>query len=246
MEITKFRHCYVIIMRIPGFVFTCLFCFLFHSEIISQDISIPVNEYGLEVVGSVELYDQIIKGDSSRRMVDLKEYIPGIILDIKYATPDNFTGEKIYDKPDAFLRLEAAAALKKVEDELNMLGYGLKIYDAYRPYAATIKFYEVYRDTNFIATPWGGSRHNRGCAVDVSLVDLDSGEELLMPTAFDDFSEKAAPDYMDLPETAIKNRELLIRIMAKYGFVVYRTEWWHFDFSGWEKYEILNIDHDDL
>ncbi len=112
-------------------------------------------------------------------------------LDIRYASNNNFTGEVIYNQPKAFVRLPVAKALQEVQSELNSMGLGLKIFDAYRPYAATLRFYEVYPDTMFVAAPWHGSRHNRGCAVDVSLVDLESGNELQMPSAFDDFSEKA-------------------------------------------------------
>ncbi len=204
------------------------------------------NPYDLDIMYQPLEYMAVADKNDSMVMVDLEEFIPGIQLDIRYSTKNNFTGEKIYKKPKAYLRLPAAEALKKVQVELNNEGLGLKVLDAYRPYAATLTFYEVYNDTIFVAAPWKGSRHNRGCAVDVSLVDIDTGKELPMPTAFDDFSEKAAPDYMNLPDTVIKNRRILISIMKKHGFTVYPHEWWHFDFIGWENYQLMNLSFDEL
>ncbi len=175
-------------------------------------------------------------------MVDLSGFIEGISLDIRYATTNNFSGEQIYEAPKAFARLPVAEALKKINEELATYGLGIKIFDAYRPYTATVKFYEVMQgDTNLVAAPWKGSRHNRGCAVDVTLININTGIELAMPTEFDDFTEKAAVDYTDLPEDVLKNRQLLIDIMTKYGFDTYPWEWWHYDFKGWEKYDILDI-----
>jgi D-alanyl-D-alanine dipeptidase len=119
-------------------------------------------------------------------------------------------------------------------------------YHAYRPYAATLEFYKVYPDTNFVAAPWRGSMHNRGCAVDVTLVDLKTKEELEMPTAFDDFTVKAGQFCMDLPSQAIRNRKLLRDIMIKYGFLQYNPEWWHFNFKGWENFELMDISFEEL
>lgn len=204
------------------------------------------NPYDLDIMYQPLEYMAVADKNDSMVMIDLEEFIPGIKLDIRYATKNNFIGEKIYKHPKAYLRLPAARALKNVQKDLNENGLGLKILDAYRPYAATLKFYEVYPDTMFVAAPWRGSRHNRGCAVDVSLVDLESGNELMMPTAFDDFSEKAAPDYMDLQDTVIRNREILISIMKKHGFKVYPYEWWHFDFKGWENYQLMDLSFDEL
>lgn len=202
------------------------------------------NKYGLKTVDSEAEYLQQVEADSDMQMVNLEKHIPNIVLDIRYATKNNFTGEVIYSEPLAFARKPIADALKKAQDSLNIIGFGLKIFDAYRPYSATVKFYEVYEDTNFVANPRYGSRHNRGAAVDVSLVNIQTGQELEMPTPFDDFTEKANPDYMDLPKDALKNRELLIGIMAHFGFSVYPTEWWHFDYAGWDKYPLMNLEFD--
>ena len=228
-------------------LFVCIFSygsFAFSQDAVELDI--PKNKYGLELIESIELYQKTVELDSSKILVDLKDFIPGIILDIRYATPNNFTGEKVYESSKAFLRIEAAKALRNAEKELNELGYGLKIFDAYRPYSATLKFYKIVEDKSFVATPWHGSRHNRACAVDVTLININTGEELKMPTAFDDFTEKAAADYPYLSDEALKNRKLLIDVMRKHGFRVFASEWWHYDFIGWKKYELLNIDHEDF
>lgn len=180
-------------------------------------------------------------------MVDLSLFVKGITLDVRYATTNNFTGEQIYEAPLAFVRQPVAEALKNVSEELALYGLGIKVFDAYRPYSATLKFYEVMKgDTNFVAAPWKGSRHNRGCAVDVTLIDINTGVELPMPTAFDDFTEKAAVDYPDLPDELLKNRKLLIDIMTKYGFETYAWEWWHYDFSGWENFDLMDISFESL
>jgi zinc D-Ala-D-Ala dipeptidase len=199
------------------------------------------NPYGLFIITNPEHYKNSIRDNPSNKLVDIAHFIPGLELDIRYAGTNNFTGRQVYEQPRAFLRLPVARALQSVNDDLNQIGLGLKVFDAYRPYSATLKFYEVIGDTNFVAAPWHGSRHNRGCAVDVTLIDLASGEELEMPTVFDDFSEKAALDFPDLSDTVIANRNLLIQAMIKHGFKTYPYEWWHFDFDGWEEFDLMDI-----
>jgi D-alanyl-D-alanine dipeptidase len=206
----------------------------------------PENPYGLEILSDPRLYREAIAVDENQLMIDLAVYIPGIVLDIRYATANNFTGQQVYDTAAAFLRKPVAEALLRAQLELRSKGLGLKVFDAYRPYRATLKFFRVYPDKSFVAAPWLGSRHNRGAAVDLTLIDLSSGQELLMPTLFDDFTERASPSYMDLPEEAIRNREKLINIMSKHGFSVFHTEWWHYDFRGWEQFGLMDIDLKDL
>lgn len=200
----------------------------------------------LGVISNPRMYLKLAEDFPDKKLVDLEEFIPGIVLDIRYATKHNFTRQKIYKQAKAFLRLPAAEALKKIQEELNGKGLGLKIFDAYRPYSATLKFYEVYPDTNFVAAPWYGSRHNRGCAVDLTIINLETGDELPMPTSFDDFSEKAGHDFLNLPETILSNRKLLRETMTNHGFSIYNYEWWHYDFIGWEHYELLDIPFDEL
>lgn len=164
-----------------------------------------------------------------------------IVLDIRYATTNNFTGKQVYDEAKFFLRTEPANKILEVQKELQKLGLGLKIFDGYRPLSVQRKFWEIMPDERYVANPEKGSRHNRGAAVDLTLVDKN-GNEILMPTPYDDFTEKASRNYMDLPAQIIINRKFLEDIMLKYGFVGMPTEWWHFDYTGWEKYDILDVD----
>ena len=225
----------------------CLVAILFALACISASAQISSkNPYGLKIISDTAEYHRLIKQTPEKTLIDIQKIAPEINLDIRYATSDNFTKQVIYKSPKAYLRKPVAEALVKIESELKGIGLGLKIYDAYRPYCATLKFYEVYPDTNFVASPRKGSRHNRGCAVDVSLIDLKTGKELEMPTLFDDFTEKASQSYMKLSENAIKNRKLLSEIMTKYGFVKYEPEWWHYDFKGWENYEVMDISFEEL
>lgn len=204
------------------------------------------NPWGLDIVHCMTDYHRMVKENPLHQLDDLSQAIPGLVLDIRYATADNFTGTAVYPAPFAYARRPVAAALKKVQDSLSVHGLGLKVYDAYRPYSATVKFYELIRDTAFVADPAKGSRHNRGCAVDVSLVSLETGNEIPMPSAYDDFSEKAHPEFADLPLEVIRNRELLFGVMRHFGFDPYPSEWWHFDFQGWEAYPLMDIPFGEL
>ncbi len=204
------------------------------------------NKYDLKVISDVETYNSQVAENPSRALVDLTKHIPGIALDIRYATKNNFMDEQIYDRPAAFARKPVAAALVQVQAELATMGLALKVFDAYRPYAATVKFYEVYPDKAFVAAPWKGSVHNRGCAVDVGLIDLRTKKPLQMPTPFDSFSEKAAHTYSDLPEESLRNRKTLKDVMTRHGFSPYDAEWWHYDFKGWKDYDLMNISFADL
>ena len=203
------------------------------------------NKYGLKAIGLAE-YRAALSGRPETRLVNLAQWIPNIQLDIRYATTQNFTGEKIYTLARAYARQPVAEALRKAQAEFNTMGVGIKIYDAYRPYKATVKFYEVYRDTTYVASPYRGSRHNRGCAIDMNLVDLKTGKELKMPTEFDSFRKEAWPTTPVQDPEARKNRELIIRVMERHGFKVNASEWWHFDFVGWQKLEVMDIDFEEL
>jgi D-alanyl-D-alanine dipeptidase len=178
-------------------------------------------------------------------LVELKEVIPDIILDIRYATENNFVCEVLYPSARCFLAKDAALALKEVQENLKIQGYRLKVFDGYRPLSVQKRMWEILPDSKYVANPATGSRHNKGYAVDVSLVDIN-GNDLLMPTEFDDFSEKAQSDYMDLPEEAIKNRQILKEAMEKHGFNQLSSEWWHFDYKGWENKPNLDIPIDSL
>lgn len=191
-------------------------------------------------------YLKSIAQNPNNELINLKTFIPKVVLDIRYATTNNFTKEQIYHYPMAYARKPVAISLKKAQEEFGKHGFGIKIFDAYRPYAATMKFYEVYPDTNFVASPYRGSRHNRGCAIDMTLIDLKSGKELAMPTPYDSFVKAARPTFPVTDAEVKKNRTLLIEVMSKYGFRVNASEWWHFDFRGYRAFSVLDISFEEL
>jgi len=223
------------ILILSFFMIACITVRAQHYKYIDSSKVMGAKKYALQ-----------IKARPDTRLVEIKKYIPEIALDIRYATTNNFTHHRMYAQAKAFARLPIVLALKQVEADLKTKGLGLKIYDAYRPYSITVKFYEVTPDTNFVADPRKGSKHNRGCAIDLSLIDLKTGKELDMPTGFDSFSRKAAAAYPNLPPQEIANRELLKSAMEAHGFKVISTEWWHFDFTGWAQYPLLDIPFADI
>ncbi len=233
-------------MKFVKLIFQSLFVFLFIYSISVYSQNSEKNKYGLSVINNISDYKNLIEEDSTNKLINLEELIPGIKLDIRYATTNNFLGKNVYDSAVAYLRQPAAYALLQVQKELVKDSLGLKIFDAYRPYSVTVEFYENYKDTTYVASAWRGSRHNRGCAVDLTLIDLTTGKELNMPTPFDDFTEKAYSTYNNLPADVIKNRRILKTVMEKHGFKNYQYEWWHFDFNGWKNYELLDLSFDQL
>jgi D-alanyl-D-alanine dipeptidase len=198
-----------------------------------------------KVVGFALLFALGVSGCATTQrpedLVDVQKAVPGIVLDIRYATTNNFTGQKLYPFAGCYLRRAAAEKLAVAQAELKPLGYGLKIYDGYRPLSVQRKMWEVFPQPGYVADPKKGSRHNRGAAVDVTLIRLSDGTELPMPTPYDDFTERAHRSYMDLPAEVIQNRELLERVLTKHGFVGLPTEWWHFDDREWRNYPLLDI-----
>lgn len=161
--------------------------------------------------------------------VKAQDFVPGLVVDLKYATTDNFTGRRIYAFTDGYVRYGTALRLAKVQAELAEQGVGLKLWDGYRPISAQERLWEICPDPVYVSNPYSGFRgHCRGCAVDVTLVDLETGEELLMPSGFDEFSALGDRDYSDCPEEARKNALLLEQTMARHGFTPYDGEWWHF------------------
>jgi zinc D-Ala-D-Ala dipeptidase len=202
--------------------------------------SVPTNRYGLAVVPDLATYRRLVNTDPRKELVDLGSFIPGALLDIRYATADNFMKTTLYPVAKAYLRRPAAEALRDVQRELQQHGLGLKIYDGYRPYRVTEAMWEPIRNPDYVADPAKGSRHNRGAAVDLTLVDA-SGRELPMPTAYDDFTTRARHDFDDLPADAIANRARLRDVMTRHGFELLPSEWWHYDYSGWQQFELMNV-----
>jgi D-alanyl-D-alanine dipeptidase len=205
--------------------------------------TIRPNKYGLTVIDQKTQYQQSVKADSNMKMVDLQELIPTLVLDLKYRSRDNFMRQQLYaaDIQTTYLRAPAAIALKNVQEELAKQGLGLKIWDAYRPYSVTVKMWEVVKDDRYAADPKFGSGHNRGVAVDLTLIDLATGLEKDMGTGFDNFSDTAHAGYSSLPADVLINRKLLIDLMQKNGFKVLDTEWWHFYLPDNKKYFLMDL-----
>ncbi len=173
-------------------------------------------------------------------IVKLKDIDPTILQDVRYATKNNFTGKVLYKHKDVYLRYEVACSLKKVNDYLKKnYSYRLLVYDGYRPLSVQKIMWDAYPNTNYVASPKKGSRHNRGASVDLTLVDKD-GKPLEMGTDYDDFTKKAHAYYKDLPKNVLANRKLLQDAMTKFGFRVMTSEWWHFDFVNWEKFNLID------
>jgi len=195
----------------------------------------------LNVMRSLSEYQAAVQKTPGKQLIDIQQAIPGITLDIRYAPDNNFMKQVMYPEARAFARKPVVEQLKNVQQALRKKGLGLKIYDAYRPYAITVAFYKQASDKNFVANPAQGSKHNRGCAIDLTLINYKTKKELPMPTPYDSFAAAAAADYRKLPAEKLKNRDLLIKTMEAHGFRVLSNEWWHFDFVGWQNYELLDI-----
>jgi D-alanyl-D-alanine dipeptidase len=181
-------------------------------------------------------------------LVELTTLDPAIHLDIRYATTNDFLGTPVYTQARAFLQRPAAEALVRALHKLHPLGYGLLIHDAYRPWYVTKIFWDATPPEGkiFVADPKEGSRHNRGCAVDLTLYDLATGKPIEMPGTYDEMSPRSFPDYPGGTSLERWHRDLLRRAMESEGFTVYEHEWWHFDYKDWREYPILNIKFEDL
>jgi len=176
-------------------------------------------------------------------LVDVARLDPAIHLDVRYASSNNFLGTPVYTEARAFLQRPAADALVRALGKLKRLGYGLLIHDAYRPWYVTKIFWDATPPEGkiFVADPAQGSRHNRGCAVDLTLYDLATGKPIEMPGTYDEMSPRSFPTYPGGTSLQRWHRELLRSAMESEGFTVYEAEWWHFDYKDWKEYPILNI-----
>lgn len=176
-------------------------------------------------------------------LVDVRAFDPTIRLDIRYATTDNFMGMALYEQPRALLQRPAAKALAQAHWALEKYGYGIIVYDAYRPWSVTKMFWDATPNNMkmFVADPANGSRHNRGGAVDVGLYDRRTGQIIPMTSGYDEFSLRAIPTYAGGTESERWHRDLLRLVMEGEGFTVYAEEWWHFDYHEWQAYPIMNV-----
>ncbi|MCS6808525.1 MAG: M15 family metallopeptidase [Bacteroidota bacterium] len=181
-------------------------------------------------------------------LVELIKLDPTIRLDIRYAKSNNFVGRPVYKEERAFLQRPAAEALVRVHQSLKKYGYGLLIFDGYRPWRVTKLFWDITPAPlkKFVANPKDGSRHNRGCAVDLSLYDLATGKEVPMPSEYDEMTERAHSEYSGGTPEQRRVRDLLRAEMEKQGFTVFPIEWWHFDYKDWHTYPILDIDFSEI
>ena len=182
-------------------------------------------------------------------LIELTALDPTIRLDVRYATTNNFTGRQLYSQPRAFLVAPAAQALLNVHRAAQLTGFGLTIYDAYRPWRVTKALWDATPpglQRNYVANPKRGSKHNRGCAVDLTLHNLADGAEVTMPSGYDEFTLRAHRNFSDASAEALKNRDLLARLMEDAGFRGASNEWWHFDFSGWGDYPVLDVPFEKL
>jgi D-alanyl-D-alanine dipeptidase len=197
----------------------------------------------LKVISSLDSLEMTIALDPLLEMMELKQLVPNIKYDLAYAQKSNFTKHLLYPKrlKSTYLRKEPALALSKIAEELAVKGLGILVWDAYRPYSVTERFWKLIHDERYVANPIKGSGHNRGIAIDMTLYELSSGTLIDMPTGFDDFSENAHHGYQNISEINIKNREILKGVMEKNGFIKFETEWWHYSWPSPSKYDVLNI-----
>lgn len=221
-------------------IYTIIFTLLIHGATAQDTI---LNKYGLWVVKDVAQLQKTVVHNPSKAMVDLKQTIAGLVFDLRYAGINNFMHQKLYPPiKTTYLRKAAADLLVAAQQELNEKRLGLKIFDAYRPYSVTEKLWEPVKDDRYAADPKKGSGHNRGIAVDITIINLINKEELNMGTGFDNFSDTAHHTFKNLPDTVLQNRLLLKTTMEKYGFKALDTEWWHYYLPNSALYELLDID----
>lgn len=181
-------------------------------------------------------------------LVELTVLEPGIRLDVRYARSDNFLGVPVYAEARAFLQRPAAEAVARVHRKLAEKGYGLMVFDGYRPWAVTKAFWDATPDDKklFVANPARGSRHNRGCSVDLTLYHLDTGQAADMGSGYDEFSPRSYATWEGGTKEQIDRRDLLRGAMEREGFFVYPWEWWHFDFKDWRDYPLLDVPFEKL
>lgn len=198
----------------------------------------------LNVVRDLATYRQQVAADPDKELIDLSTI--GILTDVRYATDSNFMGRPLYPIAKVFLRKPVAMELKAIQQELEQIGYTIKVFDGYRPWSVTNEMWNKIHNPDYVADPTKGSRHNRGAAVDLTLVYLAPGWVLRMPSNYDEFSDRAHLDYARGTEKSRQNRDTLKGIMTRHNFEPLQTEWWHYDFAGWQKFELMDIPLQDL
>jgi D-alanyl-D-alanine dipeptidase len=201
----------------------------------------------IKVISKTTIHRQQVLKDSNNRMVELRTVMPSLVYDLRYATRNNFTGKTLYKSGmQTYLRLPVATALQRVQETLAKQNLGLKIYDAYRPFKVTKKMWELIGDERYVANPAKGSGHNRGTSVDVTIIQLSTGEEVDMGTGFDAFSDTAHHGFAHLQPEVTRNREMLRAAMELHGFVALKTEWWHYTWSQAQRFDPLDLSFQEL
>lgn len=197
-------------------------------------------------IRSREEYMQMVAADTSQRLVSLQQLIPGLVVDMPYGTIHNFTGKVLYKHPAAYLKAAPAAALQHIQSALRRKGLALKVFDAYRPLSVTQQIWDLVHDSRYAANPGQGSKHNRAAAIDLTIIDLKTGNELNMGTAFDNFTDTAHHSFTHLPGHVLANRRLLRQTMQLWGFDSIPTEWWHYQWHNSTSFPVLDLDFDSL
>jgi D-alanyl-D-alanine dipeptidase len=195
------------------------------------------------VIDQKKAYKALVRNDPEQQLVELRTYTAELVYDIRYATANNFTGQALYPTETrvCYLRKPAAEALSRVAASLRQKGWGLKIFDAYRPFGVTELFWRMIGDERYVANPAKGSGHNRGIAVDLTLIDLNTQQELEMGTGFDNFSDTAHHSFTALSAQVLQHRRVLREAMMAQGFMPLETEWWHYALPDGARFPLLNI-----
>ena len=186
------------------------------------------------------IIQEVDKSVHDTTFVNLKEYSSAFVYDMRYATENNFLNAKVYDCAECYLRFKTIKKLVEANQKFIKLGYKIKIFDCYRPLDVQKKMWAIISNPSYVADPSKGSIHNRGAAVDITLVDFD-GNELDMGTDFDHFGKESAHLYQDLSETVLNNRKLLREVMEDSSFKIIKSEWWHYDLVTEEKDKVSNF-----
>ncbi len=215
--------------------------FFLHIMAMQPFTDTTFNPYGLNIINTPLEYHQAVIQNKDNQLVDIKRNIPQLHINLPYCTDQNFTGIVLYPPlQTSYLRRPVAEALKKITEELEKEGLGLKIWDAYRPYQVTQQMWKVVPDARYAADPAVGSGHNRGIAVDLTLIEKQSGKELDMGTEFDNFTEKAHHDYVAFLPEVLAHRQKLKKLMEAHGFKALPTEWWHYAWASGE-FELMDF-----
>jgi zinc D-Ala-D-Ala dipeptidase len=199
------------------------------------------------IIYSKKQYQLSVDTNMQKRLVNIQKLIPSIVLDLRYNTTNNFTKTILYEKANTtYLRAQPTTALLDIQNALLQKGLGIKIFDAYRPYATTKLMWNLIHDDRYVANPKNGSNHNRGLAIDLTIITLKTFQEINMGTGFDNFTDTAHHSFTNLSQSILENRLLLKSIMEQHGFTSFDTEWWHYSWPNNQNYEVMDISFKEL